>query len=137
MLTSNPYDAALGERIGGTVGQALPDVSVRVVDEAGAVVPTGDIGNVQVRGPNVFSGYWSMPEKRREEFTADGWFRTGDAGQWGGRGVTENYLTIVGRSKELIISGGFNVYPKEIEMVIEHMPREDGQTGNGVQKGRP
>src|SRR3546814_16675253 len=72
MLTSNPYDAALGERIGGTVGQALPDVSVRVVDEAGAVVPTGDIGNVQVRGPHVFSGYWRMAEKTRQEFTAEG-----------------------------------------------------------------
>lgn len=122
MLTSNPYDAALGERLGGTVGQPLPGVSVRVVDENDEEVPVGTIGNVQVQGPNVFSGYWRMPEKTREEFTADRWFRTGDVGQFGGNGVPENYLTIVGRSKDLIISGGYNVYPKEIELVIDALP---------------
>ncbi|MGP1615139.1 MAG: AMP-binding protein, partial [Pollutimonas bauzanensis] len=122
MLTSNPYDAAQGERIGGTVGQPLPGVMVRVVDDAGAELGAGEIGNVQVRGPNVFSGYWRMPEKTREEFTADGWFRTGDVGRWGGDAAPANYLSIVGRSKDLIISGGFNVYPKEIELLIDDMP---------------
>jgi malonyl-CoA/methylmalonyl-CoA synthetase len=122
MLTSNPYDSALGERLGGTVGQPLPGVSVRVVDENDQPVPAGTIGNVQVKGPNVFAGYWRMPEKTREEFTSDGWFRTGDVGLFGGDGVPENYLTIVGRSKDLIISGGYNVYPKEIELVIDALP---------------
>ena len=122
MLTSNPYDSALGERLGGTVGQPLPGVSVRVVDDEGAKAPVGAIGNVQVKGPNVFSGYWRMPEKTREDFTSDGWFRTGDLGQFGGEGVPDHYLTIVGRSKDLIISGGYNVYPKEIEQVIDALP---------------
>ena len=122
MLTSNPYDKALGERLGGTVGQPLPGVSVRVVDENDKDVRAGTIGNVQVKGPNVFSGYWRMPEKTREEFTADGWFRTGDVGKFGGPSVPDNYLTIVGRSKDLIISGGYNVYPKEIELVIDEYP---------------
>ena len=122
MLTSNPYDSTLGERIGGTVGQALPGVSVRVVNDQDSALPAGEIGNVQVKGPNVFAGYWRMPEKTKEEFTADGWFRTGDVGQFGGNNVPENYLTIVGRSKDLIISGGYNVYPKEIELVIDTLP---------------
>jgi len=126
MLTSNPYDPADGERLGGTVGKALPGVQVRVVDDAGAALGAGEIGNVQVRGPNVFAGYWRMPEKTREEFTADGWFRTGDVGRWGGdsggREVPGDYLSIVGRSKDLIISGGYNVYPKEIELLIDEMP---------------
>ncbi|NYT62101.1 malonyl-CoA synthase [Alcaligenaceae bacterium] len=122
MLTSNPYDLDSGERLGGTVGQALPEVQVRVVDDKGAELAPGEIGNVQVRGPNVFSGYWRMPEKTREEFTADGWFRTGDVGQWGGGAVPANYLSIVGRSKDLIISGGFNIYPKEIELFIDDLP---------------
>ncbi|MNV24819.1 Long-chain-fatty-acid--CoA ligase [compost metagenome] len=81
---------------------------------------------MQVRGPNVFSGYWRMPEKTREEFTEDGWFKTGDVGRWGGesagRDAPADYLSIVGRSKDLIISGGFNVYPKEIETLIDDMP---------------
>ncbi|WP_233582943.1 malonyl-CoA synthase [Candidimonas sp. SYP-B2681] len=132
MLTSNPYDPALGERIGGTVGQPLPGVMVRVVDDAGTELAPGEIGNVQVRGPNVFSGYWRMPEKTREEFTADGWFRTGDVGRWGGDNVPANYLSIVGRSKDLIISGGFNVYPKEIELVIDDMPGVDESAVIGV-----
>ena len=126
MLTSNPYDSANGERRGGTVGKALPGVQVRVVDDRGATLGAGEIGNVQVRGPNVFSGYWRMPEKTREEFTADGWFRTGDVGRWGGESggadVPADYLSIVGRSKDLIISGGYNVYPKEIELLIDEMP---------------
>jgi len=126
MLTSNPYDPAGGERLGGTVGKALPGVRVRVVDDAGKKLGADEIGNVQVRGPNVFAGYWRMPEKTREEFTADGWFRTGDVGRWGGdsggRTVPADYLSIVGRSKDLIISGGYNVYPKEIELIIDEMP---------------
>ncbi|AMG89483.1 malonate--CoA ligase [Bordetella bronchiseptica] len=125
MLTSNPCRPADGERLGGTVGKALPGVQVRVVDDAGQALAAGEIGNVQVRGPNVFSGYWRMPEKTREEFTADGWFKTGDVGRWGGesggRAVPADYLSIVGRSKDLIISGGYNVYPKEIETVIDEM----------------
>ena len=126
MLTSNPYAPGDGERLAGTVGRALPGVQVRVVDDAGLALAPGEIGNVQVRGPNVFSGYWRMPEKTREEFTADGWFKTGDVGRWGGesagRDVPADYLSIVGRSKDLIISGGFNVYPKEIETLIDDMP---------------
>ncbi|MDH5204500.1 MAG: AMP-binding protein, partial [Hylemonella sp.] len=118
MLTSNPYAAAQGERRGGTVGFPLPGVSLRVCGESGAPVAQGEIGGIQVKGPNVFKGYWRMPEKTREEFTADGYFRTGDVGKIDERG----YVTIVGRSKDLIISGGYNVYPAEIEGYINEMP---------------
>ncbi|RIK98618.1 MAG: malonyl-CoA synthase [Burkholderiales bacterium] len=114
MLTSNPYD---GERVAGTVGLPLPGVEVRVVDEQGAPCGVGDIGAIQVRGPNVFRGYWRMPEKTREEFTDDGFFRTGDMGSWDANG----YLSIVGRSKDLIITGGYNVYPKEIESYLDEI----------------
>lgn len=114
MLTSNPYD---GERRAGTVGPALPGVSVRVVNGAGQPCASGEIGDIQVKGPNVFKGYWQMPEKTAEEFTTDGYFRTGDVGRFDADG----YLSIVGRSKDLIISGGYNVYPKEIESVIDEM----------------
>jgi malonyl-CoA/methylmalonyl-CoA synthetase len=122
MMVSNPYFREQGSRIAGTVGQPLPGVGVRVVREDGSVCPTGEIGSVEVRGPNVFAGYWRMPEKTAEEFTADGWFRTGDVGHFGGAGVPDHYLTLVGRSKDLIISGGYNVYPKEIEGYIDEMP---------------
>jgi malonyl-CoA/methylmalonyl-CoA synthetase len=126
MLTSNPYFSDEGERIGGTVGKPLPAVSVRVVNDTGVACASGEIGNVEVRGPNVFAGYWRMPEKTKEEFTADGWFKTGDVGRFGGeiggRTVPADYLTIVGRSKDLIISGGYNVYPKEIESFIDDLP---------------
>ena len=115
MLTSNPYD---GERCGGTVGFALPGVSLRVQDDAGDALPLGEIGGIQVKGPNVFQGYWRMPEKTKEEFTPDGYFKTGDVGKIDTRG----YITIVGRSKDLIISGGYNVYPAEIEAYINDMP---------------
>jgi malonyl-CoA/methylmalonyl-CoA synthetase len=118
MLTSNPYDAADGKRRGGTVGFPLPGVGVRIVGGDGAAVPAGTVGAIQVRGPNVFAGYWRMPEKTREEFSADGWFRTGDLGVIDDLG----YLSIVGRSKDLIISGGYNVYPAEIEAVCNEMP---------------
>ncbi|MEN9769096.1 MAG: hypothetical protein RLZZ180_726 [Pseudomonadota bacterium] len=122
MLTSNPYRAdarfaGQSERRGGTVGFPLPGVGVRVRGE-GVDLPCGQIGGIEVRGPNVFKGYWRMPEKTREEFTADGWFKTGDVGQIDERG----YITIVGRSKDLIISGGYNVYPAEIEGYINDLP---------------
>ena len=116
MLTSNPYQD--GERRGGTVGFALPGVSLRVQGDDGQPLPVGEIGNIQVQGPNVFSGYWRMPEKTAEEFTADGYFRTGDVGKID----TDGYITIVGRSKDLIISGGYNVYPAEIEGFINELP---------------
>jgi malonyl-CoA/methylmalonyl-CoA synthetase len=122
MLVSNPYFANRGARIAGTVGVPLPGVGVRIVRDDGNASPVGEIGQVQVRGPNVFSGYWRMPAKTTEEFTADGWFRTGDVGHFGGTGVPDSYLTLVGRSKDLIISGGYNVYPKEIEGYIDEMP---------------
>jgi len=116
MLTSNPYQG--GERRGGTVGFALPGVSLRVQGEEGQTLPVGEIGGIQVKGPNVFKGYWRMPEKTREEFTEDGYFKTGDVGK-----IDEDgYITIVGRSKDLIISGGYNVYPAEIEGYINDMP---------------
>jgi malonyl-CoA/methylmalonyl-CoA synthetase len=118
MLTSNPYALKDGLRRGGTVGLALPGVGVRVVDDSGLPCPAGEIGHLQVRGPNVFQGYWRMPEKTREEFTPDGWFKTGDVGQIDAHG----YVTIVGRSKDLIISGGYNVYPAEIEAYLNEMP---------------
>jgi malonyl-CoA/methylmalonyl-CoA synthetase len=116
MLTSNPYKGA--ERRGGTVGFALPGVSLRVQDEGGKALPAGEIGGIQVKGPNIFKGYWRMPEKTKEEFTADGYFKTGDVGKIDERG----YIVIVGRSKDLIISGGYNVYPAEIEGYINDMP---------------
>jgi malonyl-CoA/methylmalonyl-CoA synthetase len=123
MLTSNPYAAddryaKQSERRGGTVGFPLPDVSLRVRGENEQNMPVGEIGDIQVRGPNVFKGYWRMPEKTAEEFTGDGYFKTGDVGKVDERG----YVTIVGRSKDLIISGGYNVYPAEIEGYINEMP---------------
>jgi malonyl-CoA/methylmalonyl-CoA synthetase len=107
MITSNPYD---GARLPGTVGFALPGVSVRIEG--------GQPGVLEVKGPNVFKGYWRMPEKTREEFTADGYFITGDVGTID----QEGRVTIVGRAKDLIISGGFNVYPKEIEEALDALP---------------
>ena len=122
MLVSNPYR---GERIGGSVGVVLPGVEVRVVNESGQSCGPNEIGGLEVRGPNVFKGYWRMPEKTAEEFTKNGWFKTGDVGRWGGETsagkVPNDYLCIVGRNKDLIISGGYNVYPKEIESFIDDM----------------
>ena len=123
MLTSNPYAADARypgetERRGGTVGFPLPDVQLRVQDDAGQNLPVNEIGGIQVKGPNVFAGYWHMPEKTKEEFAADGFFKTGDVGKVDERG----YVHIVGRSKDLIISGGYNVYPAEIEGYINEMP---------------
>ena len=123
MLTSNPYSAdqryqGQDERRGGTVGFPLPGVSLRVQGDDGKDLPEGEIGGIQVKGPNVFKGYWRMPEKTAEEFTKDGYFKTGDVGKVDERG----YVHIVGRSKDLIISGGYNVYPAEIEGYINDMP---------------
>ncbi len=113
MNTSNPYD---GDRVAGTVGFPLPGVALRIADpESGRVLPQGDIGVIEVKGPNVFKGYWRMPEKTAAEFRADGFFITGDLGRIDERG----YVHIVGRGKDLIITGGFNVYPKEIEGEID------------------
>ena len=116
ILTSNPLS---GERRPGTVGLALPGVGVRAVDDADLPVAADVVGAVQVRGPNVFAGYWRRPELQTVDVTADGWFRTGDLGSLSADG----YLSIVGRSKDLVISGGLNVYPKEVEAVLDELPQ--------------
>ena len=111
MNASNPLD---GERRAGTVGFPLPGTQIRICDDAHRPLDTGEVGELEVRGPNVFKGYWRMPRKTAEDFTADGWFVTGDQGRIDERG----YVSIVGRSKDMVITGGLNVYPKEIEIVI-------------------
>jgi malonyl-CoA/methylmalonyl-CoA synthetase len=115
MNTSNPY---IGERIAGSVGLALPGVEIRIADGGGNPVPQGKIGMIEVRGPNVFKGYWNMAEKTQAEFRKDGFFITGDLGTIDADG----YVRIVGRGKDLIISGGLNVYPKEIESLLDGLP---------------
>jgi malonyl-CoA/methylmalonyl-CoA synthetase len=129
MLTSNPYE---GPRKPGTVGKPLEGVGVRLVNEQGLVEPAvgqaSDIGGVQVRGPNVFVGYWNRPEKTREEFTEDGWFKTGDLGRWDADG----FLVLVGRSKDLIITGGYNVYPKEVEALLDEQPEVEESAVVGI-----
>jgi malonyl-CoA/methylmalonyl-CoA synthetase len=117
MLTSNPCRPEDGKRIAGTVGRPLDGVKLRLCDAAGQSVFPGAVGSIQVKGLNIFSGYWRMPEKTAEEFTEDGFFKTGDVGSLNEQG----YLTIVGRSKDLIISGGYNVYPAEVEYVINSL----------------
>jgi malonyl-CoA/methylmalonyl-CoA synthetase len=112
--TSNPFE---GERRAGTVGFPLPGVELRLTD-GDTEVAAGDIGQIEVRGPNVFKGYWQMPEKTAEELRPDGFFQTGDLG----RLDSDGYLQIVGRLKDLIISGGFNVYPKEVELLLDDVP---------------
>lgn len=114
MNTSNPYD---GERVAGSVGPPLPGVAVRVINPSSGVVETAAdaVGTLEIKGPNVFAGYWQDEEKTRGEFTADGWFKTGDLGRIDARG----YVHIVGRVKDLVISGGYNVYPKEVESEID------------------
>ena len=115
MNTSNPLN---GERKPGTVGPPLPGVEVRIVDDDGNELPIDEIGNLQVRGPNVFIGYWKMPDKTSEDFTEDGYFNTGDKGK-----IDEDgYVSIVGRAKDMVITGGLNVYPKEIELFIDDLP---------------
>ncbi len=116
MNTSNPYD---GDRRAGTVGFPLPGVELKVTDpDTGATLPTGEIGQIEVRGPNVFKGYWQMPDKTAAELREDGFFITGDLG----RIDADGYVTIVGRDKDLIISGGYNIYPKEVELVLDDQP---------------
>jgi malonyl-CoA/methylmalonyl-CoA synthetase len=114
MVTSNPYE---GERQPGKVGQALPGVEVRIADEDGNILPPGEVGVLEYKGPNVFKGYWRMPEKTAEEFRPDGFFISGDLATIEADGT----VTIVGRAKDLIISGGFNVYPKEVEGFIDEL----------------
>ena len=115
MNTSNPLR---GERICGSVGPPLPGVTLRVVDDDARPCLAGAIGGIEVKGPNVFAGYWRMPDRTRDEFTADGFFKTGDMGEL----LDNGYLKIVGRAKDLIITGGLNVYPKEIEERIDALP---------------
>ena len=115
VLTSNPLD---GARKAGTVGIALPSVEVRIADANDASLPVGEIGRIQVRGPNVFKAYWRKPEKTAEDFTADGYFDTGDQGCLD----ADAYVSIVGRAKDLIISGGLNVYPVEVEQTLNECP---------------
>jgi malonyl-CoA/methylmalonyl-CoA synthetase len=115
MNTSNPL---MGERKPGTVGPPLPGVEIRIRDEAGRTLPIDEVGDIEVRGPNVFASYWKLPEKTAEDFTADGYFRTGDKGCIDADG----YVSIVGRAKDMIITGGLNVYPKEIELFIDALP---------------
>ena len=122
MSTSNPLD---GERKAGTVGLPLPGVSVRIVDDAGNAVATGEIGQIEFKGPNVFQGYWRNSEETAEEFTEDGYFRSGDLGT----SDEDGYISIVGRDKDLIISGGYNVYPKEVELCIDQL---DGVSESAV-----
>jgi malonyl-CoA/methylmalonyl-CoA synthetase len=115
MNSSNPYD---GERIAGTVGQPLPGVDIRIADPTtGEPLAAGETGMIEVRGPNVFVGYWGMPEKTAADFRADGYFITGDLGVL----PADGYLRIVGRAKDLVISGGYNVYPKEVESEIDQL----------------
>ena len=115
MNTSNPYE---GERRAGTVGFPLDGVELRIVDADGGQVPQGETGAIEVRGPNVFVGYWNMPEKTAAELREDGFFITGDLGQID----TDGYVTIAGRDKDLIISGGYNIYPKEVELLLDAQP---------------
>lgn len=111
MLTSNPLH---GERRAGTVGKPLPDVQLRIVDTDNSALLAGEVGSIQVKGPNVFQGYWRMPGKTAEEFTADDFFVTGDQGCLS----KDGYVSIVGRAKDMVISGGYNIYPKEVELLI-------------------
>ena len=122
MITSNPYD---GERRAGTVGYSLPGISVRIADEEGHDVPVGEVGVIEVKGPNVFKGYWGMPEETRKAFRADGYFITGDLGVM----EPDGRISIVGRGKDLIISGGLNVYPKEVEIELDSL---EGVTESAV-----
>ncbi|MDB2690478.1 malonyl-CoA synthase [Planktomarina temperata] len=143
MNTSNPYD---GERRAGTVGFPLPGIELKITDSnTGETLPQGEIGEIEVRGPNVFGGYWQMPDKTAEELRSDGFFITGDLGQIDADG----YVSIVGRNKDLIISGGYNIYPKEIELLLDNqqgvlesavigVPHSDfGESVLGVLVARP
>jgi malonyl-CoA/methylmalonyl-CoA synthetase len=123
MLASNPYFGdPERDRIAGTVGPALPGVHIRIARADGTPAAAAEVGMVEVRGPNVFSGYWRQPQRKREDFTADGYFRTGDLGCLGSAGAPPDYLKLVGRAKDLIITGGYNVYPKEVEGYLDELP---------------
>jgi malonyl-CoA/methylmalonyl-CoA synthetase len=125
MIASNPLN---NDRIPGSVGQALPDIKVRICTDNGEILDENETGNIQVSGPNIFKGYWRKADKTKEEFTADNFFKTGDIGFLDDRG----YLTIIGRSKDLIISGGYNIYPKEIEIIINEFDNVDESAVIGV-----
>ena len=114
MITSNPLD---GERVAGSVGYALPGVDVRVVTDDGTLAAPGEAGAVEVRGPNVFAGYWKLPDKTTEAFRPDGFFVTGDIGEM----AADGRLTLVGRASDLIISGGYNIYPAEVENALDEL----------------
>ena len=114
MITSNPLD---GERIEGTVGFALPEVNIRVCSQDGKILPNDEKGIVEVRGPNVFKGYWNLEEKTKKEFRDDGFFITGDIGKID----KNNRLTLFGRSSDMVISGGYNIYPKELELILDEI----------------
>ena len=128
MIASNPLD---GVRVAGTVGRPMPGVQVRITD-GNAICGPGRVGAVEVRGPNVFAGYRNLPERTREDFTPDGWFRTGDVGEWVADGPGAGYLRLSGRAKDLIITGGLNVYPKEIEERIDRLPGVEESAVIGV-----
>jgi malonyl-CoA/methylmalonyl-CoA synthetase len=130
MITSNPLHA---ERRSGTVGLPLPGIDVRVVPDDGSIAMLGETGHIQVKGPNLLAGYWLLPEKTAEEFTGDGYFKTGDLGMFSDDG----YLSIVGRSKDLVISGGYNVYPKEIELLIDTLDGVGESAVIGLPQKRP
>ncbi|MDE0193390.1 MAG: AMP-binding protein [Gammaproteobacteria bacterium] len=125
MNTSNPL---AGERVAGTVGFALPGIAVRVADDGGKELPPGEVGNIELKGPNVFKGYWRQPERTAAEFRDDGFFVTGDMGTMDGEGR----LTIVGRTKDVVITGGYNVYPKEVEALLDEMPGVDESAVIGI-----
>jgi malonyl-CoA/methylmalonyl-CoA synthetase len=114
----NTSNLLVGERRPGTVGRPLPGVSIRIVDARGEILETGDIGDLQVKGDNVFQKYWQLPEKTAEAFTEDGYFDTGDKALID----SDGYVSIVGREKDMIIAGGLNVYPKEIELLVDKWP---------------
>ena len=118
MITSNPYGPPTASGAAAPSAPRCPASACACATSRAAPCADGEIGGIEVRGPSIFAGYWQMPEKTREEFTADGWFRTGDVGRLDADGV----LTLIGRSKDLIISGGFNVYPAEIEAVLNELP---------------
>lgn len=153
MLASNPYFSSDGARYGGTVGKPLPSVSLRIINDQGQPCQVGEIGTVEVNGPSICSGYWQMPEKTRDAFTLDGYIRTGDLGHFGGEvsgmPVPDDYLTLVGRGTDMFISGGFNVYPRELEGYIDEfagveesavvgIPHPDfGEVGIAIVVARP
>jgi malonyl-CoA/methylmalonyl-CoA synthetase len=129
MITSNPYD---GERRAGSVGRPLPGMELRIADpETGRALPTGEAGVIEVRGPSVFIGYWRNPEKTKAEFRDDGYFISGDVGSVS----TDGYVSIVGRAKDLVISGGLNVYPSEVETLLDAMPEIAESAVIGVPHG--